>query len=57
MKKDEALLKTFNAMAEQAIEDAECGAQLQIRDKELRRSLLISIRQQLEKVYKLGSSK
>lgn len=42
-------------MAKRSIEDAECGAQLEIKDVVLREALIISIERQLEKAYQLAA--
>lgn len=46
--------KHMREMAELAISNGECGAQLEIKDAELRRALTEAITTQLLRAYELG---
>ena len=48
------LEKKLQDLAERAIEDAECGAQFEIKDETLREALFVSIIRQLRNAYELN---
>jgi hypothetical protein len=48
--------RQLRAMAEHAVENAECGAQLEIKDEVLREALIEAIRFQLSAAYQWAAA-